>query len=318
MSDPHEPLLEPPPAQPLDLLGVGECSLDTWLQVDALPQPGGKAAATDWCERPGGQVATAVLAAARLGLRTAYAGVVGDDAAAQAVLSPLRAAGVELSRVCVVPGARTRAAVIAVESGTGERSVLGYRDPRLAVGSAALTRLAPGEARLLLLDGTDLAVALALAERAREAGRAVVLDLDTPSPAAERLLALAAFPIVSERFAVLAYGSPVAALARMNQLGAKLPVVTLGARGALAQLGAELLESPALKVAAADTTGAGDVFHGAFAFGLLQGLGAAELLRVANAAAGFACTGLGAQGAIPDAAQLSSILAGPHADYSSS
>ena len=69
------------------------------LRVAALPPPGGKAAAYDWCERPGGQVATAVLTAARLGLRTAYAGVVGDDSAAAQSLAPLRAAGVDLSRV---------------------------------------------------------------------------------------------------------------------------------------------------------------------------------------------------------------------------
>ncbi len=318
VSDPRAPLLATPPARRLDLLGVGECSLDTWLKIDALPPRGGKAAVSDWCERAGGQVATAVLTAARLGLRAAYAGVVGDDAAAETALAPLRAAGVDLSRVSVVRGARTRAAVIAVESSSGERSVLGHRDPRLSAGSEALRALAPEEARLLLLDASDLDVALALAERARAVGRSVVLDLDTASHAAERLLGLADFPIVSEDFAVRAYGSVTAALARMRQLGAKLPVVTLGERGALAQLGEVALASPAPKVSVADTTGAGDVFHGAFAWGLLQGLGAAQLLRVSNAAAAFSCTGLGAQGAIPDAERLRALLVEQTPGYSSS
>ena len=312
------PLLDPAPTRRFDLLGVGECSLDHVLRVPALPPPGGKAAVHDWCERPGGQVATAVLAASRLGLRTAYAGVVGDDGAAALALAPLRAAGVDLSRVQVVPGARTRSAVIAVEQGSGERAVLGYRDPRLAEGSAALAALEPEHARLLLLDWSDPAAALALAQRARAHGTVVILDLDTPSAEAERLLALADFPIVSSGFAEPAYGTVSGALEQMAALGARMPVVTLGARGSLALRAGREIASPAPRVAVADTTGAGDVFRGAFAWGLLQGLEAEPLLCAANAAAAWSCGGLGAQGALPDAAQLRAILADPRRSYSSS
>ena len=318
MSFASGPLLEPAPGRPFDLLGVGECSLDHVLRVAALPPPGGKAAATDWCERPGGQVATAVLAATRLGLRTAYAGVVGDDSAAAQALAPLRAAGVDLSRVQVVSGARTRAAVIAVEQGSGERAVLGYRDPRLAQRSAALAALEPEAARLLLLDASDPAAALALARRARARGTAVILDLDTPSAEAEQLLALADFPIVSSGFAEFAYGTASSALERMAALGARLPVVTLGARGSMALRAGREIASPAARAAVADTTGAGDVFRGAFAWGLLQALDAEPLLRAANAAAAWSCAGLGAQGALPDAAQLQAFLADPRRSYSSS
>jgi sugar/nucleoside kinase (ribokinase family) len=314
-----EAVLAPlPPARPLDLLGVGECSLDLWLRLDALPPPGGKAAVGDWRELPGGQVATAVLAAARLGLRAAYAGTVGDDARAQTVLAPLREAGVDCSRVQVVPGAATRAAVILVERGSGERTVLGHRDARLAAGQAPLAALDPGAARLLLLDATQLPVALALAERARRLDVPVVLDIDAQAGEAEALLALVDFPVVSQGFAMAAYGSPERALERLAKLGARLPVVTLGARGAIAWQGGRTLASPAFAVDVVDTTGAGDVFHGAFAWGLLQGLEASELLRVANAAAAFACTGVGAQGALPDAAQLRSLLPAPRRLYSSS
>lgn len=312
------PLLDPAPARPLDLLGVGECSLDHVLRVAALPPPGGKAVAYDWCERPGGQVATAVLAASRLGLRTAYAGAVGDDGAAAQALAKLRAAGVDLSRVQVVPGARTRAAVIAVEQGSGERAVLGYRDPRLAQASAALAALEPEQARLLLLDSSDPAAALALAQHARARGTAVILDLDTPSAEAEQLLALADFPIVSLGFAERVHGAVSSALEQMAALGARLPVVTLGARGSLALCAGREIASPAACVAAADTTGAGDVFRGAFAWGLLQGLDAEPLLRAANGAAGWSCTGLGAQGALPDATQLRAFLGDPRRSYSSS
>lgn len=311
-------MLERPPERRFDVLGVGECSLDIWLRLDALPAPGGKAAASDWRELPGGQVATATLAAARLGLRTAYAGVVGDDAAAERVLAPLRVAGVELSRVRAVPGARTRTAVIAVERKSGERAVFGHRDPRLGAGRAALAALALDEARLLLLDGSDFAVALPLARQARARGVPVLLDLDAAAPEAEELLAFVDFPVVSQSFAERCYGSPVAALSRLAALGARLPVVTLGARGAVAWWEGEPLASPAFGVDVVDTTGAGDVFHGAFAWGLLEGLGVVPLLRVANGAAACACTGLGAQGALPDAKELRAFLAERGGAYSSS
>ena len=318
MSGASGPLLDPAPARPLDLLGVGECSLDSVLRMAALPPPGGKAAVDDWCERAGGQVATAVLTAARLGLRTAYAGVVGDDRAAEQALAPLRIAGVDLSRVAVVPGARTRAAVVAVEQGSGERAVLGYRDPRLLEGSAALAALEPDAARLLLLDASDPTAALQLAKQARERGVAVLLDLDTASAEAERLVALADFPIVSEGFAERVYGTVESALEQMAGQGARLPVVTLGARGSLALWAGRSLASPATRMVVVDTTGAGDVFRGAFAWGLLQGLDAEPLLRAANAAAALSCTGLGAQGALPDAVQLLAFLADPRRSYSSS
>jgi sugar/nucleoside kinase (ribokinase family) len=311
-------LLAAVPPRPFDLLGVGECSLDDVLRVAALPPPGGKAVVEDWCERPGGQVATALLTAARLGLRTAYAGVVGDDAAAAQALAPLRAAGVDLSRVEVVPRARTRAAVIAVEQGSGERAVLGYRDPRLGQGSAALAALRPEVARLLLLDATEPAAALELARHARLQRTAVILDLDTASVEAERLLPLADFPIVSESFAEAAYGTVEKALAQMAAQGARLPVVTLGALGSLALWAGQRLASPAHRSVVADTTGAGDVFRGAFAWGLLQGLDVEALLRAANGAAALACRGLGAQGALPDATRLQSFLADPRESYSSS
>jgi sugar/nucleoside kinase (ribokinase family) len=302
------PLLSAPEtAHRFELLGVGECSLDTQLLVEALPASGGKARVLEWCERPGGQVATAVLAAARLGLRTAYAGALGDDARAEPVLAPLVRAGVDVSGVVRVPGAATRSAVILVERGSGERSVLGFRDERLAAGRDALSLLAL-DTRLLLLDGSDLALASTLAERARAAGVPVLLDLDAPVEGFERLLAHADFPVVSGEFARAAYGGVEAALTRLAALGARLPVVTLGARGALAWLDGRPLESPGFAVPVVDSTGAGDAFHGAFAYGLCQGLAPAELLRLANASAALACTARGAQGALPDAQELRALL----------
>jgi sulfofructose kinase len=84
--------------------------------------------------------------------------------------------------------------------------------------------------------------------------------------------------------------------------------VTLGDRGAVAGGREEVIESPAFQVAARDTTGAGDVFHAAFIWGLLEGMSGARILQVANAAAAMSCRALGAQGGLPNREELEDFL----------
>ena len=159
---------------------MGQNSLDRVCRVDGLLGLAGKAVIRDYAERPGGQVATAALAGARLGLRTAYAGAVGDDDAAGKVLDPLRRAGIDVSGVKRVAGARTQLAVVLVDRGSGERSVLWYREPELQLRPADLSRAAIESARALLLDAGDPEAAAWAAGVARAAGVAVFLDADTP------------------------------------------------------------------------------------------------------------------------------------------
>jgi sugar/nucleoside kinase (ribokinase family) len=138
----------------------------------------------------------------------------------------------------------------------------------------------------------------------------VVLDADSVVPGLEKLLARVDFPIVSRALAEAMSGSGGlrGALRELCARGARLAVVTLGEHGALARTGERLIESPAFRVPVRDTTGAGDVFHAAFCFGLLEGLGWEEILRGANAAAAMSCRTLGAQGELPTRAELAAFL----------
>jgi len=254
-----------------------------------------------------------VLACARLGLRTGYAGAVGDDGAALRVLAPLREAGVDLAGVQTIPGARTREARITVERRSGERVVEPLRDPRLLLAPEAIDAGRVGAARAVHLDAEHPQAALRAARLARAGGAAVLLDLDAPGQAARELLGVADFPIVSERFAewISGDGSAMGGLRELLRHGARLAVVTLGPRGALS-LGprdAEPLASEAFRVEVRDTTGAGDVFHAAFAFALLQGWGRRRVLRTAHAAAALSCRAVGAQGGLPSRAELETFLA---------
>lgn len=294
----------------IDLLGIGQCSLDYVCTVARMPGPGAKEAALDFALRPGGQVATALLSATRLGLRTALISSTGDDEAADRTLAPLVEAGVDLRRVRRVPGAPSQLALIQIERETGERSVVWHRDPRLALRPEDVAPDVVTSARVLLVDAGDPTVATRAARVARRAGVPVVLDADTWDPALSELLREVDFPIVSMSFArsLAQDGSIRGALAALLDLGATLPVVTLGPGGCLARSREREFPSPGFAVTARDSTGAGDVFHAAFAWGLLERLPPEVQLRTANAAAGLSCRALGAQGALPSAAEVRSFL----------
>lgn len=294
----------------LDLIGVGQCSIDHVCSVEGLPPLGGKDAMLAYEVLPGGQVATAVLAAVRLGLRAAYAGTVGSDPQADLALAPLAAAGVDLGGVRRVAGANTRLAVILVDRASGERTILGYRDPRLRLQPDEVPSARIARARCLLVDAEDPAASLQAAQAARAAGVPVMADLDAVSEASLALLPLVDFPLVSRAFAeqLGMDGRVRSGLRRLVEAGARMAVVTLGDRGCLAREGDVEFASPGFAVAPRDTTGAGDVFHAGFAAGLLDGIDGPALLRFANAAAALSCRGVGAQGGLPTRAELTAFL----------
>lgn len=300
-------------ASRVDVVGIGQCALDHVAVVEGPPEFTGKKRILELTQSPGGQVATALLACARLGLRTAAVTAVGRDAASERMLAPLRAAGVDLAGVEVVPEADSQISLIVVDRETGERTVLWHRDPRLRLSMSQGRRRQIEQGRVLLVDAQDPEYSSWAAGVAREAGIPVVLDADTPAPGVDELLGSVDFPIVSREFAEKHSGArdPRDFLRELAARGARFPVVTLGDRGAIAGGPEGVIESPAFQVAVRDTTGAGDVFHAAFIWGLLEGMCAERILRVANAAAAMNCRFLGAQGGLPSREELEAFLRGP-------
>ena len=294
-------------------MGLGECALDhVGVLADGLPEFAGKRALVDYRQMPGGQVATTLLGASRLGLRAGFVGAVGDDDAARRVLAPLEGAGIDLSRVRRLPGVATQLAMILIDRRSGERTLVWYRDPELQLGADDVDPTFVASARALHVDTGHPAAAEAAARAARTAGIPVVLDADARRPGLEGLLRQVDFPIVSQSFAENTSGdaSVLAALAALVREGARMAVVTLGEAGAIAQIGDRQIRSPAFAVEARDTTGAGDAFRAGFLLGMLAGQDPERTLEWGHAVAALNCTGLGAQGGLPDRATLDAFLAG--------
>jgi sulfofructose kinase len=295
-----------------DVVGVGLNATDTILVVPRFPAYGGKAPFTREFYSPGGQVATALVACASLGLRTKYIGTIGDDERGRIQIESLRAAGIDIDHVQQRPNCPNQSAYIVVDESTGERTIFWNRPDCLAISPAEITPDQITSARLLHIDGHDTAAVEHAARIARAHGIPVTVDVDTIYPGFDRVLPLVDYLIASSEFPARWTGidDPIAALQHIHsQNGMRMAAMTLGAHGALAYTEGRFFYSPAFAVNCVDTTGAGDVFHGAFCYSVLQQMPIADALDFSNAMAGLNCTAMGARGAIAGLSQVRDLIA---------
>jgi sulfofructose kinase len=288
-------------SQAFDAVGVGLNATDTLLVVPHFPEYGGKAPFRREILSPGGQVASAMVTCQRLGLRTKYIGSVGDDERGRIQLRSLQESGVNIDHVQIRENCGNQSAYIIIDQRTGERTVFWHRDECLRIDP---NQIAPEQiscARLLHIDGHDTAAVAHAARIAHEAGIPVTVDVDTIYHGFDKALPYVDYLIASTEFPVQWTNErdPFKALELIQkEYGMKVAAMTLGAYGALALCGGRFYYSPAFVVNCADTTGAGDVFHGAFCYALLQGYTLPRILDFSNAMAAINCKALGARGGI--------------------
>ncbi len=298
------------PSTPIvDLVGVGLNATDTLIRLASFPTIGSKVEFDEVSILPGGQTATAIVACQSWGLRTRYVGKLGDDTAATLHHTAFKLTGVD-SKALTATGCTSAQSIILVD-GSGERTVLLKRDPRLALNPQDLQQEWITAARALHLDGFDTAAATLAATWARAASIPVIADLDELYPGVHDLLPLVDYLIVSRDFPTRLTGEAdlEAALKTMQQhYGCKLTAATLGSDGVLAWDGTDLHYTPAYNVPVVDTTGAGDLFHAAFIYGLLQGWPLARQLDFACAAAALNCTAPGARGGIQPVPNIETLM----------
>ena len=294
----------------VDLVGVGLNATDTLIPLASYPERGSKMEYRSETVLPGGQVASTVVACQHWGLRTRYVGKLGDDAAADLHIQAFAQEGVE-TQIVTVPGGVSPQSLILVD-GSGERTVLNRRDDRLVLQPEELRREWIENARALHVDGHDTAAATLAAGWAREAGIPVIADLDELYPGVEELLAKVDYPIVSRDFPcrLMQDQDLETALRGMYaRFGSVLAAATLGPDGVLAFDGRAFHHRAAFRVPVVDTTGAGDIFHAGFIYGLLQEWELDRQLDFACAAAALNCMAQGARGNIASAAEIERLMA---------
>jgi sulfofructose kinase len=295
-----------------DVVGVGLNATDTMLIVPHFPAYAGKVPFQEEFLCPGGQVASAMVACSRLGLRTKYIGAVGDDERGRIQMDSLAGTGINLDHVQLRRGCPNQSAYIIIDRSTGERTVLWRRDDCLRIDPREISEDQITCASLLHIDGHDTAAVAHAAEIARRHGIPVTVDVDTIYHGFDRVLPSIDYLIASSEFPTAWTGvnDPFQALETIqNEYGMKVAAMTLGAHGALARCGGAFHYSPAFVVNCLDTTGAGDIFHGAFCYAVLRGMGMRDALDFSNAMAALNCTALGARGGIRTAEEVRGLMA---------
>jgi sulfofructose kinase len=300
-----------------DVLGLGAVAIDDLLYVASFPPADSKTSVLRREQQCGGLTGTALVAASRLGAFCRYAGVLGFEEDSAFVVRNFECEGVDHSYLRRRQGAQPIRSTIIIGQEDATRTVFsdrsGFLGPDPSWPEPALIRAA----KVLFVDHLGVEGSIRAARIAREAGRPVVADFERVSaPEFPVLLDLADHLIVGRRFAAQLTGqaNPGEAARALWRDDRAVVVVTCGAEGCWALDGpaaGSLHHQPAFPVAAADTTGCGDVFHGAYAAALAWGDGLERRLRLASAAAALKATRPGGQGGIPDRAAVLAFLGEP-------
>lgn len=283
-----------------DVVGVGINALDTIIRLPRFPAPDSKVELRSVQAMPGGQVASAIVACRRWGLGARYVGEIGDDAAGKRQIAEMKRERVD-ARWILAKGCQSQFSFILVDETTGDRTVLWNRDPKIDLRPEDLKRSWIRGDKALLVDGHDTKSAAQAARWAREDHIAVVGDFDNCYAGVEELLKYVDYAITSKDFPERLTGENnlLKSLPKIHaQFKCFLTAATLGAAGVLAWNGEQFVQRPAFQIDAVDSTGAGDIFHGAFLYGLVHGWPIEEILEFSCAAAALNCEVLGARGGI--------------------
>ena len=305
-----------------DVVGVGANSVDYVYSLPGFPDPDTAAAKlriTRHSVMCGGQTATALCTCAAMGLRTKYVGTTGGDDNGERMRRELRQRGVNSDHF-YVRTTRNPFAVILVDERRGERVVLWHRDPELQLKPGEIDASVVGSTRLIHVDDTDEDAAIRAAAFGRAAGIPVTSDIEQVTGRTEELVAAVSISIFSEHVLEPLTGERdfERALRKIQrergsvrtrpkgggrpgpfEPGGDMTCVTLGAQGAMLLAGDTVHVAPGHNVKVVDSTGAGDVFRGAFITALLRGDSPSAILRFANAAAAVSCTRPGAIDSVP-------------------
>jgi ribokinase len=291
-----------------DVVGVGYCAFDYLGIVGRYPALDEKMRMDQFAMQCGGVTATAMVTVARLGGRASYIGKVGGDDFGSRILSALQSEGVDVGSCVVDSEAASPFGFVVVDKTTGKRTIF---------WTSSGMRLEPGEiCRADVLAGTVLHIddhhadaALLASSWAKEAGIPVVMDAGSVRPRSAEVVEKVDCLIMSSTFARDFTGESDPEKSAVSMLESRrISAVTLGDHGCVYATRDGVAHQPAFPVEVVDTTGAGDVFHGAFSFGLSQGWEFARIIEFASATAALKCSQLGGQAGIPGFREVRDFL----------
>lgn len=295
----------------IEVVGLGQACVDYLGRVPAFPAEDGKLELLDLESQCGGPASTALVTLSRLGIKTSFLGSISDDPIGVEILKGLKAAQVDHSLLKITPGHTSQFAFIAVSKESGKRTIFWHRGSAPSLKKEEVDLSPFSEAKVLHLDGLMIEASIEAAREARQRGMKVVLDAGTMREGSLELVAEIDVLIASARFAAPLVGedSPVEkALEALSRFGPQEIVITLGPKGSMGWDNGETVSQSAFPVDVVDTTGAGDVYHGAYIYGLLKGWDMKACMRFASATSALKCRTIGARAGIPSLDMVLNLL----------
>ncbi len=299
-----------------DVVGVGCVAADMLTIYEGQIEEDQKMQVPQMTRQGGGLVATGLVAVARLGGKARYIGKVGDDDAAQFIVREFKAEGVDTSCIRIKPGASAIRSMCIVNPAKGIRTIFFCLDDAPLVDPKEILREEVLAGTVLFVDGFQVMAAIQAARYARAAGMPILMDAELTPPENDELAALSTHVVASLRFAQSRVGPcefKEAAHRYFKKLSAadpkKVVGVTSGSHGSYFVWAGGEFHQPAFKVPIVDTTGCGDVFHGACCYGLSQGWELKRMAEFAAAVAALKCRKLGGRAGIPNRAEAEQLIA---------
>ena len=290
----------------MHVTGVGQCSLDYLTLVDGYPEVDTKKEVLEWHEQGGGPVATALVALSRLGVSCCFYGVTGDDEAGEKIRRSLAEEGVGLKGLFKRKESSSQLAFIAIEKSSAKRTIFWRRPSGKALDPEEFDEDFLAGSDFLLVDGLMMESSMSAVKRARKMNIPSMLDAGSSRPGMSVLAGLCDYVVASEVFAEgLGWGlTPEDLSKQFKVLRNSALTVTLGEKGSITVMDDRTIRMPAFTVDAVDTTGAGDVFHAGYIYGLLQRWEIGHVLRFASALAALTCKRVGGRSGAPSLVEV--------------
>lgn len=288
-------------------LGMGIVPFDLLYTIDKYPAAESKIDALDFFTQSGGPVPNCLVGLSRLGVRTSFIGVVGNDLIGKQVIKELGNEGVEHSHV-IVKNKRSAIATGYIEQKSGRRTMVLYRDISIKPSDLVLSNIETPT--LVHLDGRDMPATMKLARWAKRKGALISFDVGSPRFDVAEIFPLVDHLVVADEFAFPFTKSKTAkiALKKLADLCPGVITVTEGTRGVTALERGSYWHQKAFKVKNVDTTGAGDAFHAGYLYGVLNELDICQCLWLGAAVAALKCGKPGGQSGLPTFHQVRKFL----------
>ena len=285
------------------IVGIGANVFDTLYNIPTYPTEDTKMRATASKTAGGGPVATGLVAAQKLGVETAYIGVLSDDNGGKFLKEDFIKYGVNTDLIEVKSGYRSFASVLWLCADTATRTCVFDKGDLPPLELNDTQKQAIIDAELLMVDGNEISAAVEAAKIARENGTKVLYDCGGLYDGVEKLLALTDIMIPSEEFSLGHTGCATAEEAARKLYETYSPevvVITQGKKGGIIYDGKEVVAYPIYPAVVVDSNGSGDVFHGAFAAAICKGYDYLKCCHFSSAVSGLKCTGVGARESVPN------------------